>query len=119
MKRFAAYVIDYLIMTLVLGLINIIFIKNIRDFSLRWTVILMCIYILFWLNDFVLRGSSIGKKLMKMKITIKGDSLFRFATIHSLLKIFFSFIWALSFLLLIVGKGSMPYDKWLYDEIEG
>lgn len=118
MKRFIAYIIDYLIMAIILCFLNLILFKNIRDINLRWGVVCIYIYMFFWLNDFVFKGSSIGKKIMKMKIDVKGDSVLLFATIHSSFKIFFSFIWAISLAIFFIKNKKMPYDNLLYNKID-
>lgn len=118
MKRFAAYIMDYMIMTLIFGVLNIAFFMNIKNWTLRWILAFLFIYLFFWLNDFIFKGSSIGKKIVNMRITIKGDSVFAFATVHAALKLFFTFIWIISFVLFLVWNKHMPYDKWLYSSIE-
>lgn len=105
-------------MTIILGILTLVFFKDIDDLFLRWLIVFIYIYIFFWLNDFIFNGSSIGKKIMKMNIVIKSNSLFFFATIHALLKIFFSFIWVISLVVCLVGKGKMPYDNFLYKKLE-
>ncbi len=118
MKRVAAFIIDYLIMTVIITVLGLIFFMNINNMLLRWIVVFACMYMFYWLNDVIFCGSSPGKKAMKMNIVIKSNSLLLFATVHALFKMFFSFIWIISLLICLVGKGRMPYDKYLYDKSE-
>ncbi len=118
MKRLAAYVVDYIILTLIMGVVNVLFLINVQNLTLRWLLAAILIYLFFWLNDFLFKGGSIGKKIVNMRVIIKGDSVFRFATVHAALKLLFSFIWAISFILFFAWGKHMPYDKYLYSILE-
>lgn len=118
MKRFGSYVIDYIVIALALGLARGSLFRAIENLNLLWFSYFFIIYFYFVLNDFLFQGSSIGKKIMKLKIVLKKQSIFLFAILHSLFKIVFSFIWPISTMIFIASKCHMPYDKYFYEYID-
>lgn len=118
MKRFIAYVIDYTIIAIIVRLSSPFLFMTIKNYNLLWFTIVFILYFWFWINDVLFYGSSIGKKIVRMKIVLKDIPLFRFATVHSLLKLLCSFLAAIFIIAYIAGYCKMPYDKWFYEKIE-
>ncbi|MDO5406328.1 MAG: RDD family protein [Eubacteriales bacterium] len=118
MKRIGSYFIDFIVISIILGLSRDPLFNAIHNFNVLWIIYFFAIYLYFWLSDMLFHGSSIGKRLMKMDIVLKDNSLLAFATLHSLLKMAFSFIWVITIVIYLAGHKKMPYDKLFYERIE-
>ena len=118
MKRVSAYIMDYIIMLIISILIRGFLFKDISNRTVLWWMAFLIIYGYFWVNDVLFCGSSVGKKIVGMKVVLKNRPLFMFAALHTLFKIAFSFIWPIAFMLFVTWHYTMPYDKYFYEKIE-
>ena len=118
MKRMFAYFIDYILITLIIYGVRDNLFKITDNFPILWILFVLVIYIYFWINDIFFKGSSIGKKIVKLNIELKDMPIVKFATIHTIFKIAFTFIWAISIIMYLSRHCTMPYDKFFYKNIE-
>ncbi len=116
MKRFVAYIIDYNILTIPIVCLRVFMYEAIITHPvICGGIILFIVYFGFWIPDFFFDGSSIGKKIMRLHVKPKIKNKFLFSTLHASIKMLFSFIYPISFLIYISRGNTMPYDKLLYD----
>lgn len=130
MKRFWAAVIDYWVMTLIFMVIGAIVIDVVRTWSLlensknffvifiSMAVFLFIYTFLFYLiMDCAFKGSSIGKKIVKIRLLADGEEVdSAVAWKHSALKFAAACIWPISLIYYLV-TGRMFYDEWLKLEV--
>ena len=119
MCRLYAYAIDYIIITAFSMIFCIYVIGDYRTHMLlSANTILLLIYLYFFINDFLFKGSSIGKKIVGLKIYPKDQNRLRFAFLHATIKFLLTTVVGMITLILYIYKGfKMPYDKYFYKEI--
>lgn len=117
MGRLVAFIIDYMIIIFLLMLLLLLGVVRIKDTYMIINIIkcLPVVYLFFVLNDFFLKGSSIGKKIVGLKTKVKDKNILRFSLIHSFLKLLFGCIWPISLVIFLINHCRMPYD-FLYDK---
>ncbi len=95
MKRFFATIIDYVIFSIIYTIIfsfypvGIImkYVETIFQISDGWLVVYCILLFLYiFIQDYIFKGRSFGKRLVKLNLSYKKDSI-GFAIKHSLLKI--------------------------------
>lgn len=115
MKRAAAFYIDMMIIMPFL-IIPRIFCENITFLLNRVYTLIQIIgvsYSYFLLNDFLLNGYTLGKKVMKTEIRLKMNKG-KYAILHATCKILFLIIWPVSFVIYTINNFKMPYDDFFY-----
>lgn len=119
MRRLYAYSLDYMIISICSGIYCVYVIGDYRvQALLSSNVTLLMMYVYFFINDLFFKGSSIGKKIVKLKVCPKDQNRLRFAFLHATAKFILTIILGLLTLILYVYKGfKMPYDKYFYKEI--
>lgn len=118
MKRFVAYVIDYIIMSVFLMVLSWgVLIKWTDNINLLMLSSLFIIFLYFGISDFAFYGSSIGKRVMGLTVILKQQSLLKFSIHHALLKTAYTCISVISFGIYIFCGYKMPYDKLFYERI--
>jgi len=125
-KRIVAVMIDVGIMMLVLTIITfIVFCYTLivthgekTNVYVSFTNIYAVLYffLYFFVTQIIFRGSSIGKKIMGIRLAAEGkfDSLMVLK--HSLLKTVAFYLWPISLIYCLV-TGTMFYDEWLKLEV--
>lgn len=116
MKRLCAFIIDYTIALLILGGVRIILFGNSRNYNFLWLIAFLTLYFCYWMNDVCFKGSSVGKKIVKLDMAFKEGNVVLLATLHSVLKMICCFLWPLTLMVYFVLKCKMPYDDYFYKE---
>lgn len=116
MRRIIAYVIDYIILTIIIRITTHYSLMVISNITFISFINLFFMYIFFLLNDVAFKGYSIGKKIVGMKIILKDTNIWRFSIIHSLYKIGFTLISMIALLIYLVNNRKMIYDNRFYYE---
>lgn len=121
MRRFLAFIVDNMVSAIPVCLYGVVFLLNneinYSSVLVWWWTTLLIEYLYFFMNDILLNGSSIGKKIMKVEVVLKEQNLLKFALVHTLLKMFCAgFNWVMAVVYFASGKH-MPYDKLFYKKV--
>lgn len=116
MRRFVAYILDYLILAIIMRNANHVLLRLTSNAMFIAFLKVSLIYLFFLFNDVVFQGYSIGKKLMKMKIILKDADIWKYSVRHSLYKLGFTLIIWIALLIYLINNMKMPYDRRFYLE---
>lgn len=129
MRRIGAFIIDYNIMCFLMRVVYYLImgawpievvIRGAKDTEvLIWNISgLITIYMYFFLSDLCFNGSSIGKKIARLKIQRKKQNRIKFALFHAALKLIFAFISFISLVIYLAKGRKMPYDSLFYISVD-